>query len=345
VILSAASAVYGAAAAWRRRWYAGDPSRRRRLTRPVISVGNLRTGGSGKTPVVEHIARELAARGECPAVLTRGYARVAPSDGVTVVSDGASVLAAVDRAGDEPLMLARALPGVPVLVGADRYLSGRMAEERFGATVHLLDDGFQHLTLARDVDLLIAGHDDLADHVLPAGHLRERITAARAADALLIRDEGSGEDEALQRALGIATSFHVRRVLGMPRWIDSGEAADLGAGEPVLALAGIARPERFFADLTAMQLRVVGTQTFRDHHQYTGADMERIMRAARAISATVILTTEKDAVRLPAGYRADPRIAAVPLSVTIEPPAFIDWLLARLGATRPGPEPRAPSPE
>lgn len=344
MILSIASAVYGAAAAWRRKWYAGDPSRRVRLARPVISVGNLRTGGSGKTPVVEHIARELAARGERPAILTRGYARRTPSDGVTVVADGARVLAPLDRAGDEPLMLARALHGVPVLVGADRYLSGRLAEERFGATVHLLDDGFQHLALARDVDLLIVGRDDLTDRVLPAGHLRERIAAAAAADALLIRDEGDGDEEAVSRALGIAVSFRMRRLIGRPRWVDSGEPADLGADAPVLALAGIARPERFVSDLTAMSWRVVGQQTFRDHHPYTRADMERIMRAARGVSATVILTTDKDAVRLPGTHPTDLPIAAVPLTVTIEPPTFIDWLLSRMRARRPGPEPRAPRP-
>ena len=131
------------------------PSRRRRLSQPVVSVGNLRVGGSGKTPIVAHIARLLLERGERPAILTRGYARRCRPDGVTVVSDGTTILAGIESAGDEPLMLARALPGVPVLVGANRYLSGRLAEERFGATVHLLDDGFQHLELARDVDLLL----------------------------------------------------------------------------------------------------------------------------------------------------------------------------------------------
>ena len=145
------SAAYSAAAAWRRQWYARDPSRRRTLTRPVVSVGNLRVGGTGKTPTVEYLARLLVANGERPVILTRGYARRRPLDGVTIVSDGTAIRADLDTAGDEPLMLARALPGVPVLVGADRHLSGRLAERRFGATVHLLDDGFQHVALARGV--------------------------------------------------------------------------------------------------------------------------------------------------------------------------------------------------
>ena len=121
MILSAASSVYGAAMRWRRRRYARGEGRQRRLSRPVISVGSLRTGGSGKTPTVEYIARLLADRGENPAILTRGYARQVASHGVTVVSDGKTILAAVETAGDEPLMLARALPSVPVLVGSDRY--------------------------------------------------------------------------------------------------------------------------------------------------------------------------------------------------------------------------------
>ena len=131
----AAASIYGAAAAWRRRWYARDPSRRRALERPVVSVGNLRVGGSGKTPVVEHLARLLLAGGERPAILTRGYARPRPRSGVTVVSDPSGVLATYADAGDEPFMLARALPGVPVLVGADRGASGRYAEARFDTTV------------------------------------------------------------------------------------------------------------------------------------------------------------------------------------------------------------------
>jgi len=338
VILSAASLVYGAAATWRRRWYARDPARRRTLSRPVISVGNLRTGGSGKTPVVEYIARLLMSRGERPAILTRGYARASPGEGVTVVSDGSMVLAPLERAGDEPLMLARALPGVPVLVGADRFLCGRMAEHRLGATIHLLDDGFQHVGLARDVDLLIAGSDDLSDHVLPAGHLREPLTAASVADALLVREDGIDQTEMLKRQLGIETAFHVRRALGAPRWIGLDGRAD----EPVVAVAGIARPERFFASLASAGWRVVGRKTFRDHHRFTNQDVEQIARAVREMSAGFVLTTEKDAVRLAGLDLRGLRIAAVPLTVSIEPPSFADWLLSRIQHSRrstrhPGP--------
>ena len=332
MILRAASKVYGAAASWRRRWYTRDPSRRRRLERPVVSIGNLSVGGSGKTPVVAHIAALLAGRGERPAILSRGYGRTAPHDGVTIVSDGVSVLASLEQAGDEPLMLACALPSVPVLVAADRYAAGRTAEQMLGATVHLLDDGFQHLTLARDVDLLMADPGDLSDHVLPAGRLREPVGAAASADALLITGGSPASDDRLKRALGVAVTFRVRRSLGQPRWLETGQAADLRSADAILAVAGIARPERFFADLSAANLTIAATETFRDHHPYTDADVERIVRARDKAGATLVVTTEKDAVRLSAPSLRGLRVAVVPLAATIEPPSFVDWLLTKMRA-------------
>src|SRR5689334_1177147 len=185
--------------------------------RPVVSVGNLRVGGTGKTPVAEYIAALLVAGGHRPAVLTRGYARRRVRDGVTVVSDGTAVLADLDSAGDEPLMLARALPGTAVLVGADRYLSGVLAERRLGVTVHVMDDGFQHLELARDVDLLLASEDDLADRPLPAGRLRERLDAAAAADAALVTAGYDAAAERVGRALKVPTVFRVTRTIAPPR--------------------------------------------------------------------------------------------------------------------------------
>jgi tetraacyldisaccharide 4'-kinase len=334
VILRAASKVYGAAASWRRRWYARDPSRRRRLERPVVSIGNLSVGGSGKTPVVAHVAALLAARGERPAILSRGYGRTSAHDGVTIVSDGAAVLASLEHAGDEPLMLARALPGVPVVVAADRYAAGKAAEQRLGATVHLLDDGFQHVMLARDVDLLLAEPDDLLDHVLPAGRLREPVGAAASADALLITGGSTDRDEHLKRALGVAVTFRVRRSIGRPLWFETGQPAEVRSDDVVLAVAGIARPERFFADLSAANMCIAATETFRDHHPYTDADVDRIIRARDKAGAAFVVTTEKDAVRLSARQLRDLRVAVVPLTATIEPPSFVDWLLTKIRAGR-----------
>ena len=338
--LQAAGSVYGAVARARRAWY-GCASRRRRLKRPVVSVGNLRAGGSGKTPVVEAVARILLARGERPAILTRGYGRRHRTADVTVVSDGRTVLADVTRAGDEPLMLARHLPGVMVLVGADRYRSGLVAEG-MGATVHLLDDGFQHLALARSVDLLLAGVDDLSEPVLPAGYLREPLSAAADADALLV-PPGTPDPAALGRALGIDPVFRMTRALGAPAWTWSGGAVPHGAlistptsldtSTPVFVLAGIARPERFLRDLADAGWTVTGAATFRDHHWFTPDELGRVTREARASGAGAIVTTEKDAARLEACdlSRLDLPLAVLPLTASVEPAeAFEAWLVARL---------------
>ena len=332
MILAAASAVYGTAASWRRRWYSAQPGRKRTLDRPVVSVGNLRVGGSGKTPTVATIARQLLSRGERPAILSRGYRRRDVSDGVTVVSDGSRILTDVHRAGDEPMMLAGALPGVAVLVGADRYLSGRLAETHFGATVHLLDDGFQHLALARTVDLVLANADDLNDSPFPAGRLREPLAAARAADAVLVEAPTTEEAEQVRRALRVETAFRVQRVMGPPRWVNRPEREALGAGARVVAVAGIADPRRFFDGVLNAGWQVARELWYPDHHWFTAADVRAIARAAADAGAAAVLTTEKDAVRLAGQVPDELPLAAVPLSMTIEPPTFLDWLLHRLTA-------------
>jgi tetraacyldisaccharide 4'-kinase len=329
-LIHALSAAYGRAALWRRRWYAHDPARVRCLTRPVVSIGNLRVGGTGKTPIAALVAALLRDAGERPAILTRGYHREQESAGVTVVSDGRSPLEPVERAGDEPLLLARALSGVPVLVSRDRYLAGRMAETRFGATVHVLDDGFQHFELRRTVDLLLAGEDDLVQAVVPAGELREPLRAAAVADALLATTDTAGAADRLARALGIPTVFRVTRALDAPRDIHTAERILVPASAPVFVAAGIARPERFVADVISNGWQVAGTMTFRDHHPFSDADVERIEAAARAAGAAIVFTTEKDAVRLER-RRFDLTCAAVPLRSRVEPDgAFRDWLLGRL---------------
>jgi tetraacyldisaccharide 4'-kinase len=329
-LIHALSAAYGRAALWRRRWYARDPARVRRLARPVVSIGNLRVGGSGKTPVAAYVAALLREAGERPALLTRGYHREQESPGITVVSDGRSLLEPAERAGDEPLLLARTLANVPVLVSRDRYLAGRMAEARFGATVHVLDDGFQHFELGRTVDLLLAGEDDLAQAVVPAGALREPLAAAASADAVLATTDTADAADRLARALGVSLAFRVTRKLGVPRDIRTSEAVFLPPKASVFVVAAIARPERFVADVISNGWHIAGTMTFRDHHAFTAADVERIETAARAAGTTSILTTEKDAVRLE--RRAlDLPFVAVPLLTRVEPEdAFRQWLLDRL---------------
>jgi len=329
-LIDALSGLYGAAAAWRRRWY--SPARRRHLGRPVVSVGNLRVGGSGKTPIVEHLARLFLDAGERPAILTRGYARRSPQEGATVVSDGTRILATLDTAGDEPLMLARAVPRAIVVVGADRYLSGLVAERKLGATVHLLDDGFQHFELARDVDLVLASDEDVTDRPLPSGRLRERIDAARCADAVLVTATYQAAAERIGRALGVETAFRVTRTIGAPRLITGARDTVVVPPESrVFLVTGIARPDRFEADIAAAGWQIAGMLPFRDHHPYDARDVKRITSAARAARCAIVLTTEKDAVRLSACDLGDLPIASVPLVVGVEPEgAFRDWLLERV---------------
>jgi tetraacyldisaccharide 4'-kinase len=304
---------YATVARERRRWYARRPESRRRLDRPVVSVGNVAVGGSGKTPLVAHLARLLQEAGHRPAILTRGYARARPSDGVTVVSDGVRLLADLDRAGDEPLMLARRLPGVPVLVSSDRYLSGRLAERRFDCSVHLLDDGFQHFQLERDVDLVVVSGADLArPATLPSGRLREPLDVLSGASAVVLADVEPAEGEEAVRALGalgVETVFRLARESGSPQPIDEGDRFEPpAAGTRVLAVAGLARPERFFADVGRRGWTVAGALAFRDHHRYTRNDLVRIAAAMRSAGAALVVTTEKDVVRMLRQHRACGRV-------------------------------------
>ena len=322
--MSPLASLYSAIVRRRRERYAHRPDLRQRLHRPVVSVGNLAVGGRGKTPMVATIARELLALGERPAILTRGYARTDPADGVVVVRDPDGIRSDLRRAGDEPLMLARALPGVSVLVSPDRYLAGRLAERQFDATVHVLDDGFQHLELDRDIDIVMIGADDVSRPVtLPAGRLREPLDTLVAADAVMAADD----DVVMPTVAPDVPFFRTRRGIA----IDAGKLK----GMRVFAFAGIASPQRFFTDLTVAGCTLAGTRAFRDHHPYSRRDLDALVAAARAAGADALVTTEKDFVRL-LPFRPFPA-AVHSVALTMEPdplPEFRQWLAGSLRAAR-----------
>jgi tetraacyldisaccharide 4'-kinase len=310
--------IYSQIARARRRYYQRRPHVRRRLDAPVISIGNLTVGGSGKTPLAAEIARMLVQSGERPSILSRGYARQNTSEGVVVVSDGSSILAEVEESGDEPLMLARMVPGAAVLVSSSRFAAGRLAETRLGRTVHILDDGFQHFDLMRDIDLLVAP-DTLDDvRTLPFGRFREPIDAAVAADALLVEvaQDSSPVVRAMAERLKVPTAFEFTRRLTGPQ-----------PDRPAFVFAGIARPERFFADLERGGWKLTGRRSFADHHHYSEQDVANIERDARRSGAQLILTTEKDLVRM--RIRPELPVVPVPLEINILPP-FQGWLGDRL---------------
>jgi len=274
----------------------------------VISVGNLSVGGTAKTPLVARIARHLLERGEAPAILSRGYGRTDRADGVVVVSDGTRVLADLSRAGDEPLMLAHAIAGARVVVSEDRYLAGRLAERQLGATVHVLDDGFQHVQLARDLDILMTRAGEAVGRVLPFGRLRESPDAAARAHFAVVLDADLATARTEAWSLGVSACAGARRVLQKTPAIDS----------PIVAVAGIAQPDQFFQMLKEAGYQIGRSLAFADHHTYRPADVARMADAVRDSSAATVVTTEKDAVRLTALGALPFPCLAVPMELEID---------------------------
>jgi tetraacyldisaccharide 4'-kinase len=253
---------------------------------------------------------------------------------VVVVRDPAGIRADLDRAGDEPLMLARQLDGVAVLASSSRYLAGRLAEHHFGCTVHVLDDGFQHFDLHRDADLLVIARADFERPVtLPAGRLREPIDAARAAHAIVMLDDAVADAEP---AIGWGCPvWRARRRQGIARLADAAGTPVAPSSGPVVALAGIAHPPGFFRDLAGAGWTIARELPYRDHHRFDAADVAHITTAARAAGARLILTTEKDLMRLlPFRPFAVP-VAYVPMALEIDPAAtFDEWLANRVSEAR-----------
>ena len=322
------STIYAALARRRREWYSVRPHLRRRLRRPVISIGNIAAGGRGKTPFTATVARMLLEAGETPAILSRGYGRTDPADGSVVVRDREGIRADLARSGDEPLMLARQLEGAIVVSAADRYISGRLAEHHLGATVHLLDDGFQHFRIDRDLDIVLVSKADLESETLPSGRLREPRDVLIAADAVVCVDEHAALE------LPDIPVFLGRRANGAAVFEETGGTPP-SLGAPVVAVAGIADPSAFFAALREAGWQLTRTLTFRDHHPFTSADMQGIVREVRDTNAEAILTTEKDFVRLLPHRPFPTAVGWVPHTMTAEPAEdFRRWLQVALGAAR-----------
>jgi len=316
--LAPLGAVFGAGAAVRVGLYRRGFLRQSRLSGPVISVGNLGVGGSGKTPLVARIAEILRDAGEPVAVLSRGYGGSFRGD-YLIVGDGTTVLADPAEAGDEPVMLARSLPGVLVAVGPRRDRVGRAVEARFGRRVHVLDDGFQHLRLFRDLDVLSLSDADLHDRPLPAGRLRERPSAAARADVLCLWSATGTSLDSDGRTFRVT-----RRPLG---FFDAAGEPRPAPARPFL-LSGIARPERFWSDVAAAAPGVVGRTAYADHHRFTPNEVRRVYDDARAVRADAIVTTAKDAVRLPPVAPELPVLVFRIAAQIGEEPRFRDRLLA-----------------
>jgi len=304
-LLLAGSWVYGAAIYVRHILFRFNVITRKELTCTVISVGNITLGGTGKTPTVINIAALLKENRKNPVVVSRGYGRKNETQTI-VVSDGQSCLVDSKIGGDEPVLIGSKVPGVPVVVGQKRYEAAVEALHLFNADVVILDDGFQHIQLRRTLDLvLIDANDPFGNGLLfPAGILREPLAALKRAHAVLITKIGRFEDvKRLHDIIGEKTRGKIFTSRMMPIDVvdcDGGESHPLSflRGNTVLVCVGIARPESFVTLLTSLGALVAAQCIYPDHHDFTTADLEEVYKKAVDNEVDVIITTEKDAVRL-----------------------------------------------
>jgi len=307
--LNLVSAIYGGVVGARNALYDRAVLPARRLEGAVISVGNLSAGGSGKTPFVILLGELLQARGIKFDVLSRGYGR--KSHGVLLVDPGGLP----DRYGDEPLLIARRLQ-VPVIVGEDRYKAGRFSESKFGAQMHLLDDGFQHRVLHRDFDIVLITPQDAGDRLLPAGRMREPLRSLRRADVVVLTSGASAESFPLERKL----VWRVRR----------GIAPNNVPLRPV-AFCGIARPQNFVLQLRAANIEPAAEAFYRDHHTYSEKDIRELLELKQKSDAGGFVTTEKDAVNLGPYLSALEPLSVVPVRMELADAAnALDTMLARI---------------
>ena len=325
--------------------YETDYLKQRKLDATVISVGNLTLGGSGKTPMVDYIARYLKSEGCSVAVLTRGYAR--ESSGLRVLNDPSNAIEAVKsyrEFGDEPLMLARSLPDVPIVVSANRFESGRWAQDRLGSEVLVLDDAYQHLKLARDLNILLMdATDPLGGFAMPPfGRLREPLYGIKRADAIIItradRPFDQGQIQAIIRYYcgDKAPVMYFYSTIARLRHLATGEAYDVKgfAGWNVAVACGIGNPQAFAEDIIQVGINIVCESFVADHHAFKQEDLDRITQAARDAGADAIVTTEKDAVRLEGLTHGDVPVYAAQSEIQSDDEVRLKSLLLRTVSRR-----------
>ena len=307
------SSLFGLGVQARNALYDHGTLRARRLQGPVISIGNLSVGGSGKTPFVILLGELLKARGLKFDILSRGYGR--QTRGVALVDPGGSAR----DFGDEPLLIVRRLQ-VPLIVGEDRYAAGFFAEANFGPQLHLLDDGFQHRALARDFDIVLVTPDDARDRLLPTGRLREPLSSLRRADAVVLTSGASDENFPMNGKL----VWRVRRSI-------------LAKNVPPrpLAFCGIARPQSFLLQLRTAGIEPVAEAIYRDHHTYTEHDIRQMLELRNKSEAGGFVTTEKDIINLDGYFSALEPLAVVPVKMELADSArAVDTMQRRIEERR-----------
>jgi tetraacyldisaccharide 4'-kinase len=308
VALSPLGGLYGLAMKARRNLYRRGVLRVRKLDVPVISVGNLTMGGTGKTPLVEWIAGQLAASNRRVCILTRGYGRTDPDERV-IVSNGGEILSDAERAGDEALLLAERLQGrAAVISDADRASAALWAIENLGSEVFILDDGFQNLALARSLDIVSIDATKPWGNcrLLPAGSLRESPRELARADCVVLTrvNESDGIQELEREISKLSKGRPVFRSRMKILWLrplnaDGGKVSvEKISSSTAAAFCGIGNPHSFFWQVRSAGFRLVHERDFRDHNVYAQSDIDRVVRSATAAGAEVLLTTAKDEVKL-----------------------------------------------
>jgi tetraacyldisaccharide 4'-kinase len=311
------SSIFGVGVRGRNALYDCGIARARKLQGPVVSIGNLSVGGSGKTPFVLVLGELLTARGVKFDILSRGYGR--RTRGVARVDPGG-----LPRDfGDEPLLLTRRL-SLPVIVGEDRYEAGRFAEKSFGPQLHLLDDGFQHRALARDFDIVLVTPEDARDCLLPAGRLRESVASLSRADAVVLASGASPQSFPLNGKL----LWRVRRGISVTNV----------PARPVV-FCGIARPQNFLLQLRTAGVEPVAQALFRDHHAYAERDIQDLLKLRQQSEAEGFVTTEKDAINLGGFLDVLQPLAVIPVKMELMDAAnAVDTMLRMIAERRAGHE-------
>ncbi|MDU4961170.1 MAG: tetraacyldisaccharide 4'-kinase [Sporomusaceae bacterium] len=316
-LLGALSLLYGWAISLRLFLYRHSVLQQHRLPCRVISLGNITVGGTGKTPTAQKLAAAIRDRGFKVAVLNRGYRSKWRGD-VGVVSDGKNIYMTAGEAGDEAYQLAKNLPGIPVLIGKNRILSGQYASEVFQVDVVILDDGYQHWKLARDFDIVLIDAMNIFgnNYLLPRGTLREPLHNLDRADAVLLTKVDQSGAEAVGTIRSTLACYNASAVVvesvhspqgfsEVENWYKDASTAilppDLLRGVKALAFSGIGNPSSFEQTLTDLQLDIIAVR-YPDHYDYAMSEMQRLMQQAVDAGAQALVTTEKDAVKIPAEF-------------------------------------------
>jgi len=342
-LLSAGASAYRAGLGIRNGLYRSGIRKATRLDVPVISIGNLTVGGTGKTPLVAYIASCLKQEGKKAVIISRGYK--GRSRGTLTVSDEKTVLAGPGRAGDEPVLLARKLPGTPVLVNKDRAAAARTACDRFNPDIIILDDAYQHLAVARAADILVidAANPFGNGHLLPRGTLREPRSAISRADLIIITKANQAGDltglQAVIKRYSGSTPVLLADYMPGPVTDLKGQAeteVSALAKRQAFLVSGIAQPGSFKKTAEELRIPICGEIAFSDHHPFTPFDLEDITRSVVEKKADYILTTEKDAVRFPVpeGYRFPLYSLGLDIRLKNGPEELLSILRGKLTGTR-----------